>query len=157
MKNWIYKGKAVAYEFYKLDSLHQSRVKTYGDKDKVLEEWLCLDSSENEALRIVRNLSDVFGKIGGLQHLIVLVFSFFFRPYTHISFQIEAFNEFFKVKSEDQNLVKKDKAKIGFCEKMKLILHVGANIKTKRLMLKGERRLLKELDMCRIIKDVEKL
>ena len=115
-----------------------------------------MDSSENEAKRIVRNLSDVFGKIGGLQHLIVLVFSFFFKPYTHISFKIEAFNEFFKVKSEDERLVVKNKAKIGFCEKMKLILKFG-NIKTKRLMLKGDRRLLKEMDLCRIIKEVEKL
>jgi len=79
--------------------LHQSRIYTYDDNDTLLEEWICLDSHEQDIVRVVNNLSDVFGKLGGIQHLIVLVFSFFFTPYTHISHKIEAYNEFFKVKS----------------------------------------------------------
>jgi len=114
--SWVYKGGELTYTFFTMAKLHQSRIFTYGDKDTLLEEWICLDSSEQDIVRVVRNLSDVFGKIGGLQHLIVLVFSFFFTPYTHIKYKIEAFNEFFKVKSQDPTLVTKDNlARVSFC------------------------------------------
>ena len=114
--SWIYKGGQKTYSFYKLADLHQSKIKTYGDKDTLLEEWICLDATQQDIIRVVRNLSDVFGKIGGLQHLIVLVFSFFFTPYTHISYKIEAYNEFFKMKSKDMSLVDKDNhVRVSFC------------------------------------------
>ena len=88
----------------------------------------------------------------------MLVFSYFLKPYTHISYKIEAFNEFFQAKSEDKNIVNKDnKAIVSFRQKVMLILNICPNKKLKRFMLKGDRRLYKELDTCRIIKEIKDL
>jgi hypothetical protein len=37
----------------------------YGDKDTLLEEWMCLDTEEQDVVRMVMDIWQIFGKVGG--------------------------------------------------------------------------------------------
>ena len=107
--------------------------------------------------RVVINLSNVASKVGGMQHILVLIFGFFFKPYTLFSFRADAINTFFTVKSSDKSLVTdQKKLKLSFCNKARVILGFP-NKRVKRLLETyhlGHNFILKELDMVRIIKDI---
>jgi len=90
----------------------------------------------------------------------VLVFGYFFKPYTLYSFREDAINTFFTVKTEDKSLVTKErKLKLTFWNKARMILGC-ANKRLTRLLETyhlGDNYILKELDMVRIVKDIRDL
>jgi hypothetical protein len=96
-----------------------------------------------------------------MQHLLVLVFSFFFKPYTLYTFRAEAINTFFTIETEDKSLVKdKNKLNLSFCNMFRIIFGICPNKKLKRLLendYKGDKRILKELDMVRIVNEIRSL
>ena len=61
-----YNGGEKTYEYFQLSDYIKEKIKNYGDKDTLLEEWITLDSQAVEITRTVQDLSDVFGKIGGI-------------------------------------------------------------------------------------------
>jgi len=73
--------------------------------------------------------------VGGMQHLLVLVFGFFFKPYTLFTYRVECINEFFTIKTEDKSLIKGDvqhdagdKLNISFIDKVRVILGICPKI-----------------------------
>ena len=88
----------------------------------------------------------------------MLVFGYFFKPYTLLTFRAEAINTFFTIKSEDKSLIKDDnQLRLSFSNKVRAIF-LCPNTKLKRLLendYKGHHRILKELDMVRIVKDIK--
>jgi hypothetical protein len=60
-----------------------------------------------------------------MQHLIVLVLGYFFKPYTLYTFRAEAINTFFTIKTEDKTLLKgSNKLKLTFCNKVRVIFGI---------------------------------
>jgi hypothetical protein len=100
-----------------------------------MEERITIDTDMEEIERKVNGLGDVFGKVGGMQHLLVLVFSFFFKPYTLLTFRAEAINTFFTISSNDKSLIKgKDKLKLTFFNKVRIILNLCPNPRLVRIL-----------------------
>jgi hypothetical protein len=57
--------------------------------------------------------------------LLVLVFGFFFLPYTKFTFRAEAINTFFTIKTTDESLIEgKDKLKLTFINKIRVIFGI---------------------------------
>ena len=108
VNSWFLKGKRNKYTYYSLSKRSIEWIFNYNDEDTLLQEWITLDSQEIQILRLVRTLADALSKVGGLQHVIVMVFSYFLLPYGLFNFKTDAFNLFFKFHSEDKNLVNED-------------------------------------------------
>jgi len=95
------------------------------------------------------------------------VFGFFFKPYTLFTYRAEAINTFFTIKTEDKSLIKEKKShgggnklNLSFVDKVRVILGICPKIQLQRLLkkdYKGHRRILKELDMVRIVNDIKYL
>ena len=119
---------------------------------------MSLDQNEVIITRIVKNLSDVLGKLGGIHSALLISFGFFFCKFSLITYKVDAINEFFKIKTSDTKLIDKNKKiQLSFCDKFHLITKCFANKKLVRLMSKGEWRLYNELDMHRITFELSKL
>ena len=132
----------------------------YDDETTLLSEWICLDGRKGNVERRVINLTDVFYKVGGLEHLLVLFCSFFFKPYAMYTFKADAINSFFKIKSNDKSLVHDNKLKLSFCNKFRIMFGLCPSSKLKRVLYsgyKGQRRILKELDIVRIVNEIKHL
>jgi len=65
----------------------------------LVSDWMTLDQGMHEEERVVNNLANVFSKVGGMQHLLVLVFGYFFSPYTLYTYRAEAINTLFTIKT----------------------------------------------------------
>lgn len=71
---------------------------------------------------------------------------------------MNAFDEFFTFHCSNKKYITKDgKTKISFCDKVKLISKCYIDDNLQRLIEKGDRRLVKELDMCRILTDIKSI
>ena len=102
----------------------------YNGENILLSEQISLDSGEVDIERKVTDLYDVFGRVGGIQHLLVWIFAFFFKPYTMYTFRAEAINTFFTIKTSDKSLVKgQNKLKLSFCNKFRIIFGICPNIR----------------------------
>ena len=154
-------AKPKIYKFFKMSGYIREVILDYDNKDKLLTEWITLDTTEKDIERRVINISNVFADIGGIQHLLVLIAGFIFKPYTFLSFREEAFNEFFTIETKDKKLLtENNKVHVSWFNKARLVLGLCPNSKLRRLLSrngKGENRLLRELDMCRIVNDIKKL
>ena len=62
----LYKRNEKKYVYFSLSDYLRERIKLYDDKDTVLMEWITLDNTEQELIRIVRNIYDVISQIGGM-------------------------------------------------------------------------------------------
>jgi hypothetical protein len=138
VNSWFIKSNRNTYTYYSLSKRTIEWIFNYEDKDILLNEWITLDSQEIQILRIVQNLADALSKVGGLQHITVLVFSYFLVPYALFNFEIDAYNLFFKFHSKDDKYVTEDgKLKLTWWHKLKLIF-LGNNYynddKLQRLM-----------------------
>ena len=91
----------------------------------------------------------------------MLVFGYFFRPYTLYTFRAEAINTFFTIKTEDKSLIQgQNKLRFSFCNKVRIIFRICPNARLRRLLdkdYKGEHKILKELDMVRIVNEIKYL
>ena len=96
-----------------------------------------------------------------MQHLLVLVFGFFFKPYTLYTFRAEAINTFFTIKTNDKSLVEgNNKLKLSFVNKFRVMFGICPNKRLVRVLdkgYKGEHRILRELDMVRIVNEIKEL
>jgi hypothetical protein len=95
-----------------------------------------------------------------MQRILVLLFGFFFKPYTKYTFRAEAINALFTIKTKDKSLITHDnKFKLSFFNKVRVILMCPS----KRVKMavetyhKGHNRILTEFDIGNIVKDVRKL
>ena len=91
--------------------------------------------------------------------MLVLMFGYFFRPYTIFTFRAEAINTFFTIKTNDESLKSGcNKLHLSFCNKVRIIFGICPDIKLKRLLYhdyKGDHMILKELDMVRIVNELK--
>ena len=70
-----------------------------------------------------------------MQHLLVLVFGYFFKPYTLYTFRAEAINTLFTIKTEDKTLIEgKNKLKLSFCNKFRVMCGICPNVRLKRVL-----------------------
>jgi len=53
------------YRYFQLGEYVRDRIKDY-DGDALLIDWTTMDQGKFDEVRIVKNLSDVFGKVGGM-------------------------------------------------------------------------------------------
>ena len=83
----MFGAKEKRYRYFKQKEYIQTRIKDYDKENKLYTDWITLDAGKQEEVRVVNNLAEVLGKVGGLQHLLVLVFGYFFRPYTMYTFR----------------------------------------------------------------------
>ena len=80
-------SKARNFMYFKLSDYTKSSIFNYDDDGVVMKEWITLDSGAQMIERKVNSLSDVFGKVGGLQHLLILIFSMLFKHYTFVTYR----------------------------------------------------------------------
>ena len=95
--------------------------------------------------------------------MLVVCFSIFFSPFNRITYKLEAFNEFFSflpvdnkhILTEQKNNETKNIVKMSFGDKARLITNIFPNEQLKKLVEKGEKRLIRELDIFRIAKELD--
>jgi hypothetical protein len=87
------------------------------------------------------------------------LFAYFFNKYSTINFKISAINEFYYAKTEgsDLPLEKGDKLLVSLFNKIRIMTGFFPNKRLRRFIEKGERKLKKEFDHIKIIKDIKKL
>jgi hypothetical protein len=71
-------GQKREYVFYKIAKILLNRIKSQGSSITLYSEWMTISEEETVISRTVFNIWDVFGKVGGISHVITLLTSFIF-------------------------------------------------------------------------------
>ena len=85
---------------------------------------------------------EVLGNIGGVQQVLLVIFTFLVAQFNELSFDISTINFFYKVKTEDTSLnCQENNLEISFYNKLKILTSIRPNKKMRRLIKKGKKRL----------------
>ena len=141
-----------------MSAYNKERLKLYGDDDRIVAEYMTIDTTEIKIFRIVMLVTDVLSKVGGMQHLIVLVLGFFFSKYTEINYLEEAIHDLYKIKTEDKTIFNANQqVKLSFLDKVKIITSCGINLRKYRFIERGFNKLANQFDMYTIALDIHHL
>ena len=119
---------------------------------------MTLDLRKTEIKRVELNLLQVFGKVGGVTHILTMFLTFIFTKYAQLNFKIDAINAIFITKTDQASLIDDEsKLSINMFEKILLLTGCCANKRLNRFVDKGQRYLGKELDIIKIRKELTML
>ena len=87
-----------------MKELFKEKLINHGDdsKDSI---YMTLDMRKTEIKRVELNLLQVFGKVGGVTHILTMFLTFVFTKYAQLNFHIDAINAIFKIKTNKANLI----------------------------------------------------
>ena len=90
-----------------MEELFKEKLINHGDdsKDSIYIEYMTLDMRKTEIKRVELNLLQVFGKVGGVTHILTMFLTFVFTKYAQLNFHIDAINAIFKIKTNKANLI----------------------------------------------------
>ena len=109
----------------------------------MFQDTYTFDTIRNNSSRTVMGLLEMLGNIGGVQQILVVIFTFFMSQFNELSFNISVINLFYSAKTKDISFasLKENKLVIGFCDKLRLLTNIFPNKKMKRFLEKGNKRL----------------
>jgi hypothetical protein len=102
---------------------------------------------------------EVAAKVGGIHNVFKILFAYFLSKYSLINFKIDIINQFFYGNSEESVLKYDNEDNIIFStwDKFQLMLNLRPDRRLLRFISRGEKKLKKEFDYVKIIKDIKKL
>ena len=141
-----------------LEDFLKEKLINHGDDNKVYFEWMTLDVRKIETKRVELNLLQVFGKVGGVTHILTMFLTYIFTKYAELNFKIDAINAIFFTRTNKMTLID-DESKLSINIFYKLLLLTGccADKRLNRFLDKGNRYLGKELDIIKIRKELTNL
>ena len=80
---------------------------------------------------------EMLGNIGGVQQILVVVFTFLMSRFNELSFNISVINLFYGAKTKDTSFsssLKENKLVIGFWDKLRLLTNIYPNKKIQRFI-----------------------
>ena len=121
---------------------------------------MTLDTRKTNLYRSELSILLVFGKVGGITHVLTIFCSFLLTKFAALSYRIDAIHAIFEIQTKDESILIKEgfKLKINLIDKICWLTGSFCQNKRKqRFVDKGQRYLSKELDIIKMKKDLIKL